>query len=112
MEKLLQTILEMEHPLIILISMLIAFCPSSVVICLRKVNRWVKTITVLAFGELAAILLGVLSVAAKSANVGGLLPHCTIMAIILAVMILIYAAIGHARKWEFVDWRNWMKTAD
>jgi hypothetical protein len=112
MEKLLQTILELDQTVVFLTVMLIAFCPSSAVLLIKKASCWFKTITVLVFGELGAILLGVLSVAAKSANVGGLLPHCTIMAIILAVMILIYAAIGHARKWEFVDWRNWMKTAD
>ena len=107
MEELLQTILEMEHPLIILIIMWIAFCPSSVVICLRKVNHWVKTITVLAFGELAAILLTVLSLAAKSADVGGLLPHCTILAIVMAVMILAFAAFGHMQKWKLIDRKNW-----
>ena len=112
MEKLLQTILELDQPLLIVAIMLVAFGPSSVVLLIKKASCWFKTMTVLVFGELGAILLGVLSVAAKSANVGGLLPHCTIMAIILAVMILIYAAIGHARKWEFVDWRNWTKTAD
>ena len=100
MDKLLQTILEMEHPLIILIIMLIAFCPSSVVICLRKVNRWVKTITVLAFGELAAILLGVLSAVAKFANVDGLLPHCMIIAMIMEVFVAVFAAFGHKKGWK------------
>lgn len=107
MEKFLQVILELDQPVVIVAVMLIAFAPSSVVIFIKKLNRWVKTITVLLFGELGALLLGVLSVEAKAADVGGLLPECTIIAYILAVLMLGFAVLGHIRKWEIVDgWGN------
>ena len=106
MEKLLQVILELDQPIVFVAVMLMAFCPSSTVIFLKKLSYWVKTVTVLVFGELAALLLGVLAAEAKAAEVGGLLPECTIIAIILAVLILAFAVFGHIQKWEFADWRN------
>lgn len=112
MEKLLQTILELDQPVVIVAIMLVAFGPSSVVLFIKKASCWFKTITVLVFGELAAILLAVLSLAAKSADVGGLLPHCTILAVIMAVMILAFAAFGHMQKWKMNVWKNWNKTQD
>lgn len=112
MEKLLQTILEYEHPLVILVIMLIAFCPSSVVLCMRKINYWAKTITVLVFGELAAFLLAVLSLVAKSADVGGLLPYCMILAVVMAIMVLAFAVFGHAQKWKPIDWHSWKKIGE
>ena len=106
MEKLLQVILELDQPIVFVAVMLMAFCPSSAVIFLKKLNYWVKTVTVLVFGELAALLLGVLAAAAKAAEVGGLLPECTIIAIILAALILAFAVFGHIQKWEFAAWRK------
>ena len=106
MEKLLQAILELDQPIVFVAVMLIAFCPPSAVIFLKKLNHWIKTVTVLVFGELAALLLGVLAAAAKAADMGGLLPECTIIAIILAVLVLAFAAFGHIQKWEFADWRK------
>ena len=104
MEKFLQAVLELDQPVVIAAVMLIAFVPSSVVIFIKKLNHWVKTITVLLFGELGALLLGILAVAAKAAGVGGLLPECTIIACILAILILVFAVFGHIRKWEIADW--------
>ena len=106
MEKLLQAILELDQPIVFVAVMLMAFCPSSAVIMIKNLNYWVKTVTVLLFGELAALSLGVLATAAKAADVGGLLPKCTVAAIILAVLILAFAVFGHLQKWEFTNWRK------
>ncbi|MBQ8580064.1 MAG: hypothetical protein IJ448_05165 [Oscillospiraceae bacterium] len=103
MEKLLQSILEMEQPLVIIAIMLIAFCPPSPILMMKKINHWVKTIVVLVFGELGAFLLAAVSLAAKDAGVGGLLPSCTVLAIVMAVMVPIFSIVGHSQKWKARD---------
>lgn len=100
MEQIIQKILEIDPVMVWLAVLFFMFVPGSFVVRIRKLNRWVKTIAVLMFGELGAIVLWVLSEAAKAANADSFLKYLTEFAIILAVMMLGYAIAGHVLNWD------------
>ena len=100
MEQLLQKILEINPYVVYFAVLFFAFVPGSCVVLIRKLNRWIKTAVVLVFGELGAVILWSLSRAAKTAEVDSVLVHFTELAILLAIMILGYAIVGHIFNWD------------
>ena len=80
--------------------MFFVFIPSSCVLMIKKLNRWVKTIVVLVSGEVGAIVLLVLAQAAKTSNTGSVMAEFMPLAIVLAVMILVVVVTGHIFHWE------------
>ena len=100
MEQLVQNILKMNPFVVFLAFMLFAFCPGSCILLLKKINRWVKTVTVLVCGELSAAALFVLAKAAKTAGLSSILAEFTPLAVALGVLTLVCAIVGHMTNWE------------
>ena len=100
MDQLIQKILEINPFIIFLALMLFAFCPVSCILLTKRINRWVKTVTVLVCGELSAVALFVLAKAAKTAGVSSILAEFTPFAVALGVLTLVCAIVGHLTNWE------------
>ena len=100
MEQFIHNVLEAEPLIVFFVIMMLAFVPGSSVVLIKKLNRWVKTIVVLFFGELGAISLWVLARAAKVANAGNILAEFTPFAIIFAILFLGCAIVGHVFNWD------------
>lgn len=105
MEELLQRVLEFNHVVILMIIFIIAFMPASVVIFIKNAKPWVKLLTVLLPGELAALALWMLASAAEK-GVGGLLAQCKILAVVMGVLVLVCAVANHLSKWKLRTWKK------
>ena len=100
MEQIIQKVLEMDPIVVYFAVLLFAFVPGSCVVCIRKLNRWIKTVTVLLFGEMGAVALFVLAQAAKAAGTSNFLADFTAFSIVFAILTMIYAIIGHVFHWD------------
>ena len=110
MEQIIQRILEADPLMVFFSILLFAFIPGSSVVLVKKLNRWIKTLVVLLFGELGASALFVLAQAAKAADSGNLLANFTPFAILLAILFLGYAVFGHIINWDRRGVRGGKKT--
>lgn len=112
MDQFIQYILSLDPFAVFLALMLFACCPISCIILINKINRWVKTVTVLVCGELSAIALFVLAQAAKTAGMDSILANCMPLAVIWAIFVLVAAIAGHVVNWKRKTLEELMKKSD